>query len=145
MNNERQTFAEYIAERSGVSVEEHLRRKKRDAETRKQIEVEEGLDEEDEQEEEDKMNEAEQTYAIKIQARITEMKSSKITEHNAVPFALEYGRVLHYVQSAATQRKLDIRYGKAVKFIQAQVSLAKAFSDQRKMERFHEMQKRGEA
>ena len=89
--------------------------------------------------------EAEQNYRFKIQATITEMKSSKITEHNAVPFVLEYAKVFRFVQSAATQRKLDIRYRKAVKFIQADVALAKAVSDQRKMERFHEMQNRGEA
>jgi len=43
-----QRFARMIAERKGISVEEHLRRIKEEQETRQTIQEEEGLTEEDE-------------------------------------------------------------------------------------------------
>jgi hypothetical protein len=43
-----QRFARMIAERKGISVEEHLRRIKEEQETRQTIQEEEGLEEEEE-------------------------------------------------------------------------------------------------
>lgn len=70
-----------------------------------------------------------------IQSKITQLKNCKVTENNAIAFALEYNAVRHFVQSAVTQRKLDRRYSKAVKFIQATVETAKEFRDAVRAER----------
>jgi hypothetical protein len=66
---------------------------------------------------------------LAIQSKITQMKGAKVTANNAVAFALEYNKVRHFVQSSATQRKLDNRYRKAVAFIQATVDSAREFRD----------------